>query len=135
MSGVERGPYRSIWGPFAEHLARLRVGSTFHEAGYSSFTYDPAVALSFAHEVGEVQVLIVLEDTVGCPFLYIDGVREALIKKPYIRWSTSTGPGWVFQAEVLLSKDVVFEVIGRRRVGSVTSLTVRCRAMIQCVQP
>lgn len=109
--------YRSVFGEHARELSDLSIGMHFCNKGYSSFTYNPAIALSFSTSNGEAQAIMVLDGRESCkgkPFLYMDGVREALLHKRYIRQSACTGAGWVEQAEVLLPSGVVFEVLRKR---------------------
>jgi hypothetical protein len=110
--------YRSLYGAHAQELAGLAAGAHFRNAGYSSFTYDPSVPFTFGARPDEKHIILVLTLCTGCPFVYLDGARETLLRKRYIRWSACTGPGWVEQGEVLLPSGLDFKIVRKRVVQS-----------------
>ena len=82
----------------------MDVGDTFTDEGFSSWTFDPAVALSF--EMKREATLIVAKIPKDTKLFYIDG----LLSK-----------GYLFQAEVIFDKGGSIRALSKETVNHFSS--------------
>jgi len=99
--------YRSLDGKYAKEISKMKVGDVFANKAYSSTAFDLDNALSFDSS-GET-VLLVIKLMKHMPFIYIDAFRDMFCKQ-------RNNARWVFQSEVLLPKNVHFEITKKESV-------------------